>query len=258
MERGYLKLWRSSLDSEVFASEPLWKLWSWCLLKTTYKKRKTSFASGKGKLTIHLNPGQFIFGRYKASEELDTSPSTVWKRMKKLEQIGNITIQSNSQYSIITLCNWATYQPDDIKKEPPSDHQGTTKEPPSDTNKKGNKDKKAKNKKIEENLFNPKSIRPEWINEKDWSDIIIHRKKHKAKPPETERAFNGIINQLEIAVSKGFTVSECVDVMCSRNWQSFTAEWMKNGGEKQKKDPKTFAQIRDANNIQALREFAND
>lgn len=148
MERGYLKMWRKSLDCEVFHNPELWRLWSWCLMKTSYKPRFVPFQTGKGKLSVKIEAGQFIFGRSKAAEFLGDSPSTIWKRMKKLELLKNITIQSNKQYSIVTICNWEEYQEDDkaavTGKEQASDRQVTAEEQLSNTNKKDKNIKKEK------------------------------------------------------------------------------------------------------------------
>ena len=157
MDRGYVKLWRKSINSEVFANESLWRLWSWCLIKTTYRERFVNMSSGKGETSVVINPGQFIFGRNSAAESLNWSPSTAWKRLQKLAEMGCILIESNSQYSVITICNWDEYQTEDSEKELPSDYQVTgkeqpsdsqvtAKEQPSDTNKKVKKVQKVKNK----------------------------------------------------------------------------------------------------------------
>lgn len=145
MTGGYLKLWRSSLDSEVFHNEYLWRLWSYCLMKTTYKARYVRLQIGGGVSSIQIEAGQFIFGRTKAAEYLCWKPSTLWKRMLKLQSMGNIKIDSsNKQFSIVTICNWADYQGEEISKEQRGDNEVTTKEQRGDTNKKDKKDEKDK------------------------------------------------------------------------------------------------------------------
>lgn len=141
MDRGHVKLWRKSLDSGVFASEQLWKVWCWCLMRTNYKQRNVSFQTGKGGVVITVNPGQFVFGRNAAADQLCQNPSTVWKRMKKLESLGMIQIESNNQYSIVSICNWSEYQSNGVEKEQAGNKQVTSKEQASNTDKKDKKDK---------------------------------------------------------------------------------------------------------------------
>ena len=150
MDRGYLKLWRKSLDSEVFASETLWRLWSWCLMKTTHKTRHTPLSTGRGQVVATIHPGQFVFGRNKAAAALGWVPSTLWKRMLRLEEIGCIKIESNNHYSVVSICNWEEYQCKDdnqvTTKWQPSDSQVATKEQPSDTDKNEKNEKNNKKK----------------------------------------------------------------------------------------------------------------
>lgn len=144
MDQGYVKLWRKTIQSQVFQNEGLLKIWVWCLMKASYKNRCIGFASGKGGIEIDIGPGQFVFGRDSAAKELKMDPSTVWKRINKLKNLENITIESNKQYSLITINNWATYQEENIESNSESNRQVTGKEQASNTNK---KDKKEKNNK---------------------------------------------------------------------------------------------------------------
>lgn len=123
MNNGYIKLWRKSLDSDVFADPHLWRLWSWCLMKASYKQRTFPLKTGKGRVLVKLTPGQFVFGRDSAADDLGDPPSSVWKRMKRLENLGNITIRSNSQYSIISICNYDAYQSSEALVEQLDDDQ---------------------------------------------------------------------------------------------------------------------------------------
>lgn len=164
MDRGFVKLWRKLLDSEVFANEGLLKVWVYCMCKSNHKKRFVPFKTGRSVDTIEVKPGQFIYGRNKAAEHLHMSPSTVYKRMKKLVDLGCCNIKSNTHYSIITICNWDTYQgseiPKEQAKEQPSNRQVTGKEQASNTNKNEENDKNVKNVKKKRNIIPPKI---EWI-----------------------------------------------------------------------------------------------
>ena len=106
MNSGYIKLHRQILDSEVFASQKMLKIWVWCLCKANHKTNFVPIKKGRGKMTVKLKRGEFLFGRFKAEEELFIDGSTIYKIMKKLEQLGNILIKSNNHYSIVTICNY--------------------------------------------------------------------------------------------------------------------------------------------------------
>jgi hypothetical protein len=107
---GFIKLHRAILNSEVFQNDALFKVWIWCLLKASYKKYSYSIPAGKGTAVIDLEPGQFIFGRKTAALELKMTEGGLYERIQKLKNSGNITVESNNRFSIITIVKWITYQ----------------------------------------------------------------------------------------------------------------------------------------------------
>ena len=138
---GWIPLFRKSMRSQVFQNEGLWKLWTWCLMKASHTEQWVAIKTGRGTTEVYLLPGQFIFGRKTAAKELNMKPSTVMKRMLKLENMQNLNIQSNTHYSIVTLTNWGFYR--ELMKKVTG--KGTTKEQPRNTY---NNDKNEKNKDI--------------------------------------------------------------------------------------------------------------
>jgi hypothetical protein len=133
---GSVRLFRKILESQVFAHQTALKIWIWCLCKASFKERFVVIRTGKGSISVKISAGQFIFGRFKAEEELNIDGSTIYKWINKFasDEFEMIKIESNNQYSIITLCNWSEYQLPESIKEQPCNSQVTTKEQPSNTN----------------------------------------------------------------------------------------------------------------------------
>ena len=102
MDNGFILLSRGILDSDVFASQKLLKIWIWCLCKANFKDKSVPLKIGKGETILRVKRGSFIFGRNKAEEELFIDGSTIYKSMQKLKQMEMIEIESNNQYSIVT------------------------------------------------------------------------------------------------------------------------------------------------------------
>ena len=125
---GFINVHRSLLDNMIFSSQTGLKIWIWLLLKASYRKRHVSLKIGKGETVVTIERGQLIFGRYKAEEELCIDGSTIYRWIKKLEENEMILLQSNNQYSIITICNYDTYQSENINYEQPTNNQRTTNE----------------------------------------------------------------------------------------------------------------------------------
>jgi len=139
---GYVKLFRRSVDSQVFQNEGLWKVWCWCLLRANHRETWVSIVTGRGTTETKLEAGQFIFGRESAARELRMKPSTIWDRMKKLERMQNIVIQPNSHYSVISIVNWDRYQTAEMNSDSQADRQPTGNQQPSDTDKNDKNEKK--------------------------------------------------------------------------------------------------------------------
>lgn len=125
---GFINLHRTLLDSMIFSSQTGLKIWIWLLLKASYRKRHVSLKIGKGETTVTIERGQLLFGRYKAEEELCIDGSTIYRWIKKLEENEMILLQSNNQYSIITICNYDTYQSGNTNEEQPMSNQRATNE----------------------------------------------------------------------------------------------------------------------------------
>jgi len=134
MNRGYVHLWRKSIDAGWIRNHKLWALWTWCLLKASYREHDIIV----GRQVVHLMPGQFIFGRKKAAEETGLTEQEIRTIIELLKKAGNLTIRSTNKFSIITLMNWHIYQGANIGNQPadqPTTNQQLT------TNNKGKKGK---------------------------------------------------------------------------------------------------------------------
>jgi len=112
---GWVKLWRQSLESQVFQDASLWKVWTWCLMRASHSERWEAVKCGKGVTEVKLSAGQFVFGRLDAARRLRMKPSSVWGRILKLSEMGNIEILSDNLKSLISITNWDIYQKEDFQ-----------------------------------------------------------------------------------------------------------------------------------------------
>jgi hypothetical protein len=160
MNRGYVKLWRKTIDSKVFADPDLFKLWCLCLLKANH--RKAYVAVDGLREPVEVLPGQFITGRYSLHSEYypkrkknQKSPDTLWRWLKILENMGNLHIKSHSKYSVITIINWDSFQAEatgDTQQNAQQMHNRcTTDAQQMHTNKNDKNDKNEKNTNKESN-----------------------------------------------------------------------------------------------------------
>lgn len=119
MRQGYVKLWRKSIDSEVFQNPNLWRFWSWCLMMASHREKWVEVRTGKGTTQVQVKPGQFIFGRNFAAKQLKVPPSSIRNMTLLLKKAGNVDILKDSHYSILTIRNWKEYQSTEKEKGQP-------------------------------------------------------------------------------------------------------------------------------------------
>jgi len=125
MNRGYAKLWRKSLDAGWIKNHKLWAFWTWCLMKATYKE----YDQVVGCQSIHLMPGDFVFGRKAASVELNMTEQEIRTAVDSMRKRQNITIKSTNKFSIISIVNWEIYQQTEIEINQQGNEPLTSKQP---------------------------------------------------------------------------------------------------------------------------------
>lgn len=163
MSDGWIKLYRKIIGSPVFDNPDLFKVWVWCMCKASHCEHEAIV----GRQTVKLQPGQFVFGRKVAADELKMNESSVYRYIKKLESMGNITINPNNKFSLINIENWGFYQDEDSSSEQQMNNKRTTDEQQMNT---------YKNVKNVKNVNNGKNIRRnEIIHCEDGTTIEIDK-----------------------------------------------------------------------------------
>ena len=147
---GWLKLYRSILDSAVFQDAEVLKVWIWLLCNVAFEQHDT-ICYGK---VINLKPGQIATGRKKIAQCTDLNETKVYRALTALKSLGNIEIKSTNRYSIITVVNWEKYQDESCKRT--ANEQQTNIKTTADEqqdNSKRTQHKNGKNGKKEKNIY---------------------------------------------------------------------------------------------------------
>lgn len=124
---SWVKLSRKLATSAIAAKPEYLAVWVHLLMAASYKEGEVLV----GRQVVRLLPGQLVFGRHKFSEKTGVSEGIVRSALKVLESLQQITIKSESKFSIITITKWAHYQSD----QPANNQQLTNKQPAVDHNK---------------------------------------------------------------------------------------------------------------------------
>jgi len=99
---GWIKLHRKITRWEWFKTPNMYHLFSYMLLSANNKDN-----SWQG---ITVMKGQLVSGVKSLSENTGISAQSIRTCINKLKSTGEITIQSTNRYSIITICNYESYQ----------------------------------------------------------------------------------------------------------------------------------------------------
>lgn len=114
MAGGRVWLHREAMDHPVFADDWLWRLFCYCIMRAAFK-------DGKDKR------GSFTTGRHIAAEVLGVSPSKFYRGIHKLQELGCITVEANSNWTTVTVCNYDTYQSWECEERTASEQQVNSK-----------------------------------------------------------------------------------------------------------------------------------
>ena len=120
-------MYRSFLDWEWYSDTNCVRLALHFILKANYQSKKW-----KG---IIINRGQLVTSRGQLSEETGLSEAQIRTALYKLDRCGFITKSGTRNYTIITICNYDSYQQkqDGCEDgEQPTDNQQITNEQPTD------------------------------------------------------------------------------------------------------------------------------
>ena len=115
-QTGSIDLHRKSMSSTVWADDVLWKAWSACLMLAYYHPYEKPIGNNQ---VLKLEPGQFTTGQfsfyvacYPDERNRPISSRTLWRKLFLLEKLGNLSIETSNKFSIVTVTNWAIYQPE--------------------------------------------------------------------------------------------------------------------------------------------------
>ncbi len=219
---GWVRLHRQSMESRVYQDDAMWKLWCECKMRAAYCDRFVVVRVGRGTKTIELKRGQFIFGRNQWAQRLNQKPSSIGRRMKTLAEWGNVSIQLGSHFSIVTVCNYETYNPlpgdDEQPTEEHVDSIRTAYGQHTDTKKKDKKFKKGKKEKKQEEPSADIAF------DEFWQATI---KGNKTSRPDARKAWDKAVDLIH-AVRIGTSVAEARSWLLER-WVTYNASPKANG-----------------------------
>jgi hypothetical protein len=239
---GFITLHRKLMDSKVFANETALKIWIWCLLSANHKEAHVSeFGS-----IVTVKRGQFITGRFRAESQLNINGKTWYKWMKFFESEKMITLNSSNKNTLVTICNYDTYQGKNLPTVATVEQQrynsGTTAVQQRSTNNNDNNNNNEKN--------DNKARGRECDFPLDESEIQTGRSHYPPTIPNTNLIVKGIIRKESFLNNPA--------ILC---WVNYFLTYLKNMGkyspiQKQEMLFSTFEKMKDGKAVVASIRFS--
>jgi hypothetical protein len=214
---AFVKIDKRILDSYCFSNPSHLKIWIWLLVKANYKKSYVPVNIGRGISTIEVDRGQLIFGRFKAEEELLLDGSLIYRTLKKFEELEQIIIESNNQYSIITICNYDSYQNKNEKNEQQTNSKRTTNEQQTNNERTMN----------EQSLNNERTTNEQSLNTS--KEVLEDKEYIELKEVKEELEFLENINYSDkIGKNENFEKNEILNPESFPTWRDECAKFLKD------------------------------
>lgn len=102
MSSSWIKVHRKIVDWEWYTDSSTVHLFFHLLIKANYKE-----SSYRG---MAVERGQVLTGRKKLAAETGISEQKIRTGLERLKETNEITIKSTNKFSVITICNYDTYQ----------------------------------------------------------------------------------------------------------------------------------------------------
>lgn len=133
MDRGYVRLWRRTLDSDLWQNKNANRLFDFLLMSATRVPRRLS----SGAQVIDLAPGDYLSSIRKLAEKCGLTVKEIRGALRFLyctDRVSNRAHQAAQEgaqkraqpFTVFSVVNWHIYQADQISE-------GTVKGPPEDT-----------------------------------------------------------------------------------------------------------------------------
>jgi len=101
MHRGFIKIWRKTIDWEWYDDANTFKVFIHLLLKANYKDKKW-----RGNI---IKRGEFLTSLNSLSSETKIPTQKIRTSINRLKSTGEITCKPTNKNTLITLCNYEVY-----------------------------------------------------------------------------------------------------------------------------------------------------
>ncbi|MFA5967605.1 MAG: hypothetical protein WC805_03825 [Patescibacteria group bacterium] len=108
MYRGWIKLYRKSLDSDLWQHQNAFRVFTYLLLKTNAGDNGISVIFDGSQ--YYLKNGECVTGRKYLAKETGLTEQNIRTALNYLKSTNRITTKFDSKKSLVSICSWDKYQ----------------------------------------------------------------------------------------------------------------------------------------------------
>ena len=221
-EGGFIKIFRKIEKWEWYDDGNTFRLFIHCLLKANYEDKRWH-----GHL---IKRGSFITSRKKLATELKLTEQQIRTALDKLKLTNEITSEATSQFTVLTVKNYDSYQSNNQQDNQQTTSESTNEQPTDNqratTTKKYKKEEEVQEEKKDKRVkaaldFSSWPSQPSQQVMADWVQL---RKAKRA--PITQTVVDQFGKELTKAVEMGISVDNCMAQVIVKGWTGFKVEWL--------------------------------
>ena len=141
---GWISLHRKILENPILNRSRVYsnfEAWIWLLLKANHKDNKFMLGSE----LVKVKKGSMITSQKKLCKQFRWGSTKLRNFLKVLQKDKMLLLETNTQSTQITICNYESYQDSQISNKTQTTHEQHTNNTRTKTNNKDNKDNKVNN-----------------------------------------------------------------------------------------------------------------
>lgn len=210
MKTSFIQLDRSITEWRWYQKPNTFRVFIHCILKANWEEKEW------GDITIPR--GTFVTSQGNMGDDLGLTRKQIITALDNLKRSNDITVKRGQRFSIITVCNYDTYQGVYNDKGHLRDNKGTSKGHLRDTTNKYNKENK------EYNIIDIESAKEICLGDERWRSAIVKN----SNVPNSK--FEGLLNEFVAhAITEGTT-----DIS-HEEFRVYFKRWFQNQAKRKKK-----------------------
>ena len=184
---GWIQLHRKFIDWEWYSDHHTSRLFIHCLLLANHKDRKW-----RG---IDIKRGSFITSREKLAAGTGLSVQSIRTSLNRLKSTNEITSKTTSKHTIVTICNYDTYQSSEVSANQQNNQQSNPSSNQQVTNKQPASNQQVTTTNNDNNINNDNNDKKEEVYTFDQFWVDYNKKFNK---PSAKRSFDRLSKKVKI------------------------------------------------------------